>query len=238
MTPREVLERAAGEPWGRPPQLTLRPPLGNAELRELERRWGAPLAAPMRELLAFASGVEREGFGDIRFAGDPDLEFPELSPKGVVLARNDAGFWMADIAPDGSWGPVFYVCHDPPVVALQARDLAGFLEQALWGPEMQDRSEIASVTGPAIARIWREEPWLASVEVARSSPDATLSEFAAQLAPTFSIADLRTMEPGTGFSWGRGGANAQVKRHGRQLIFAVEMRPRESFFRRLLRRGR
>jgi len=31
----------------------------------------------------------------------------------------------------GAWGAILFVCHDPPVIAIQSPDLSSFLSQVL-----------------------------------------------------------------------------------------------------------
>ena len=230
MTPKQVLERAVQE-LGGAPEVVLGTPLSSAELAELERKVGLPFAAPLRELLEYARGFECRKFGKVIFSGVGEVGLSGLSPAGVPISWDPSGnFWLADVKPDGDWGPIWFVCHDPPVVVIQSVDLADFIGRALLGAE-----PVSEVIGPAVGRIWHDDPFLMPVEAARMSGDSVLSEFAEQLPEEFKVADLRNADVGAGFAWGRAGPNATLRRFGHALLFGIEWR-RKSLLRRLMGR--
>src|SRR5689334_8432785 len=49
-----------------------------------------------------------------------------------MLPDGFGNFWVVDVDPEtGVWGAVFFACHDPSVIVVQAPDLATFLQQLL-----------------------------------------------------------------------------------------------------------
>jgi hypothetical protein len=86
-------------------------------------------------------------------------------------------------------------------------------------------------------RIWKADPWLISARDARTVQDPVVSNFAGQLPENFRLADLRSREVGSGFSWGLAGPNAEVRRDGAELLFGVEQKA-PSFLKRVLTRTR
>ncbi len=70
------------------------------------------------------------GYEDILFtesSSDPD--FGSLYPNYIELMGDEAGnFWILDIAPDGSWGPVYNNCHETAVIIRHSDNLLQFLQ--------------------------------------------------------------------------------------------------------------
>jgi hypothetical protein len=91
-------------------------------------------------------------------------------------------------------------------------------------------------TGPhSTSRIWSDDPYLLDLGASRVASDPSLAEFSKQLPETFHVADLRALEIGSGFAWGRAGANSGIRRYGSELLFGVEA-AKKSVFSRLLKR--
>jgi cell wall assembly regulator SMI1 len=242
MTPRQVLESKLRDPPrdedGRPIPLTLAPGLTPDQLAEFSASMPGPLPAEVRELLAFASGLELGGEDPLDFTGGMMFEFAEALPHGVPIMHDGSGnFWVVDVdGSRGAWGDVFYACHDPPVLALQAHSLAEFLVQVLAGRGAP--GDVEDVTEHRVFDIWRSNPGAITMAAARGSGDRALAQFAAGLSDDLEIFDLRERVIGSGFAWGRARAEARVVRMGSELVFAAEKAPpRRSLF-GWLRRGR
>lgn len=95
---------------------------------------GLPGSLPtdVRELLSYASGFRFDRLKtDVDFLGSELFAFEEALPHGVPLLGDGFGnCWVLDVHPsDGRWGQVFYVCHDPLMVLVQAPSLAALLTQ-------------------------------------------------------------------------------------------------------------
>jgi len=133
---------------------------------------------------------------------------------------------------------VLFVSHDPPVVVVQAADLAQYVHQVLAVGRSDDAQELDEVATHASLRIWREDPDLIDVVAARQSADPMLSKFAAELPDAYRIADLRNAGRGTGFTWGRNGPQTDVRRFDSELLFGIEPKRGGSFINRVLGRKR
>jgi hypothetical protein len=229
LTPRQVLEALS--------QTTARlPALSAAARAEFQRNLGVPLPAEIEELLAYAAGLEYAPLDTVRFAGHDAFGF-EAFPVSVALLPDGFGnSWVVDIHPEsGAWGPVFFACHDPAVLVIQAPDLAAFLAQLFDPLQAAPRSALDAVRTDAVNRVWGDDPWLVPAPEARLLPDPIVSSFAQTLSDDFLVADLRARTIGSGFSWGRTGPYDELRRHGVELIFATK-RKSPGWLRRLLRR--
>ena len=126
---------------------------------------------------------------------------------------------MVDLVPGAETAPLFFLCHDPPVVAYQAPDVGEFLHEVFARYEPPHASAIQDVREHAVTRIWRENP----AEIDRASAlagDDDLRAFADALDERYSFADLCKPKVGSGFSWGRHGPRTELRRHGDARLFA------------------
>ena len=101
-----------------------------------------------------------------------------------------------------SWQPVFYACHDPPVIAYQAATIEDFLRDtvAMW--QVDRRSAVDIVHEDVVMQIWRTNPHLQTAARLLESTDAVAQAFAMSLPPQALVIDLRHPQFGRGFSWG------------------------------------
>jgi cell wall assembly regulator SMI1 len=118
--------------------LRLRPPATAAEIRKLEDALPAPLPGEMRAALGASTGLAN---GPLESFSLLDLEgfgLEEAFPHVYSIAHDGYGnYWVLDLPPGpDAWGPVFYACHDPPVIAYQAESIEAFLRDvvAMWQP--------------------------------------------------------------------------------------------------------
>ncbi len=233
MTAWEVVRRAAAE---RLPGLTLHAGLGERERAELEARLGGPLPADVRELVDHCRGLDAAGLERELTFDRPDFGLETLFPRSVALTADGCGnFWIVDVDPGtGRWGKVFFACHDPPALALQAMDLAAFLEQALDAGRPGRPQTLQQVSGDGVFELWRRDPFLVDRGAAMTSGDPILSRFASELPEGYRVADLRTAGVGAGFALL--GHPELIRRCGRELVFGVPPR-KPSLLARLLGRG-
>jgi cell wall assembly regulator SMI1 len=216
--------------------LELLPPATEAEIQQAEAALPGPLPAEIRDALRVSKGLAN---GPLETFSLVDLEgfgLDEAFPHPHSIAHDGFGnYWILDLLPDsGVWGPVFFACHDPPVIAYQAPTIEEFLRDAVAMWQGGPRSPVDVVHEDVVNRIWRENPDLLTPEAAAASADPTLRGFAASLPPTALIADLRQARVGQGFSWGRYGPKTGLLRAGRERIWAMvppERKP--GFFGRL-----
>jgi hypothetical protein len=202
--------------------LELRPPATDAELRRLEQTLPGPLPEEMRAALAVSTGLAK---GPLESFSLLDLEgfgLEEAFPQAYSIAHDGYGnYWVLDLLPgDSAWGPVFYACHDPAVIGYQAETIEAFLADvvAMWRPE---RSPVDRMHEEGVHRIWREHPGLLTPEGAAGRDDPILAGFAAALPAEARIADLRRARFGDGFAWGCFGPRTEIRRAGRERLWAL-----------------
>src|SRR2546428_1694148 len=111
-------------------------------------------------------------------------------PFAVFLLAT-APYWVLDLLQSTvSWGPVFYACHDPAVLAYQSATIEGFLDDviAMWQAGL--RSPIDFVHEDVVSRIWRENPDAMTPAALQHSNDTVLRAFAAELPSTAIVIGL------------------------------------------------
>src|SRR2546428_9667117 len=118
---------------GKPVSLEFSPGLASEEIGSLQERLGGIIPDEVMELIRITSGVQIKPLGYLDFLGNYEFSFEEAFPIGFPILKDDSGnFWIVDIHPNtGMWGAVFFVCHDPPVIVIQAQTLANFLDQII-----------------------------------------------------------------------------------------------------------
>jgi hypothetical protein len=223
----EEIERVRSLPLadedGNPIELAAAPPLSGAEIEEVERRSGAALPRELVELLRRCGGLD--GVLDaVDFSGRSinSFAFEEVFPHAHPIAQDGYGnFWVLDITGEtAEVAPVFFACHDAPVVLYQSPDLAHFVREVIRMNLAPHRSLVDDVHEDRPFDVWRKNPGTISRAAALGSADPELRAFATTLDDRFTLVDLRSPEIGMGLSWGRHGPNTVVRRHGDQRIFA------------------
>ncbi len=137
-SPLDVIRSYQNSP--KPPgnEWTVLPGLSEDEIAAHIVNWstcGYPFPDLLQELLRVTAGLKR---------GEQQISFEcPSNPYGddlylCPLLDDDTGnFWAMDTVVDPSrLGPIFFVCHDPPVIFYQAYDLATFLDSLLNGKAM------------------------------------------------------------------------------------------------------
>jgi len=218
--------------------LELAPPLPPAQIDSLQEQVGQPLPAELRALLAFCSGIDGCLAG-IDFTGaNMAFEQVEVFPNGFPIAADGFGnFWVLDLTPSTTEAsPVFFACHDAPVILYQSADIASFLAEIFRMNVPPHTSLVDDVHEDRLFDVWRKNPGVVEQSTALNSADAAIRSFAASLLPNFQIIDLRDAKPGMGFSWGRYGPNTEIRRHEHELIFAYAKPAKTGFFAKLIDR--
>jgi hypothetical protein len=129
-------------------------------------------------------------------------------------------FWVLDLTPgDDEEAPVFFACHDPPVVLYQSPGLGHFLHETFRMSVPPHASLVDDVHEDRLFDVWGTNSGALSHEAALAG-DSRLRAFAAGLDDRFLFVDLRSPEIGMGFSWGRYGPRTQVRRDGDERLFA------------------
>jgi hypothetical protein len=226
ISPRKLLEMAAAERFfdddEEPLELTLLPGLDPDGVRKIEAELGAVLPPGIDELVRHARGFQFGPVETVAFDAGFSFGMEDILPRVVPLCGDGFGnFWVVEVQRSGTWGPIFFACHDPPVLVVQATDMSSFIDGILSLGRKGRTSAIREVRDAAPMRIWREDPWGTPASHLRDSTDETLRGFAAELKDDDAVFDLREQEVGSGFAWGRHRANDSCKRCGDDLVFAV-----------------
>ncbi|TDO26982.1 SMI1/KNR4 family protein [Sediminibacterium goheungense] len=229
MTVTEKLKSILNEQYisedGEKYQIALLPGLTEQEIDSLSKGVpGGQIPSDIRELLKFASGFEISGLEEITFTGIGQFGFEEIFPNSVQLAGDGFGnFWILDIDQNGSWGNVFYVCHDPAVVVKHSDSLLEFIHHVDEFGKKGNASNLDIIHEKTVKEIWQNESGFIDIDNARQSNDLTLKKFALSLADNFVIADLRNKPNKSGFAWGKFGTKIEnAVRHNIEPLWAIE----------------
>ena len=219
-----------------PVRVLLLPGLSKEDLDDLSRSLPVTLPGDICELLEFCSGIEgtleqidfsgrtlRDGFGS------------DFVPHGLPIAHDGFGnYWAVDLQPDkNDWGPIYFCCHDAPVMLLQAATVQQFVSEVFKMYIPPHRSLITDVHEDRLFDVWTRNPGVIAHVNAIASADRDIQTFAAALESDFEIVDLRNAPVGMGFSWGRYGPRTEVKRFGPKPIFAYRRPAKKSLVSRL-----
>ena len=209
--------------------LELLPPTSPSEIQRLEAGLPCRIPASVRDLLAVTRGFVNGPLESFEFAGPGGgFGIEEIFPNPLDLAHDGFGnYWVADLHADSSdWAPIYFACHDPPVIVYQSDSLEHFVREFLRFGNPPHESEIDWVHEAATAKIWSQNPGAVPAGAARESEDQALAAFARELDDSYLVIDLRGAVLGDGFSWGRFGPKTKVVRCGREPIFAYQAKSR------------
>lgn len=211
-------------------EFELAPALPQADIELLADEIGVPLPRELRALLERTAGIDGGPLETIDFTGR-SLSFgaPETFPSGLPIAGDGFGnFWIIDLTSDDvETAPVFFACHDAPVILYQSPDIGDFLHEAFRMLVPPHASAVDDVHEDRRFNVWRDNPGTLEHSAALAG-DESLSAFAAELDDRFTFVDLRSPPVGMGFSWGRYGPRTELRRHGNERLFAYappEKRP-------------
>jgi hypothetical protein len=214
--------------------LELLPPATEKQITSTEERAGAPLPEELCEVLSLCSGIERT-FADIDFTGGLLFGHEEVFPHGLPIAGDGFGnFWVLDVSPKSAKSaPIYFACHDAPIILFQCADLATFISELLRMHTPPFKSLIDDAHEDRLFKVWKTNPGVINHATALKSTDPTLAHFASTLSPNFQIIDLRNAPPGMGFSWGRYGPRTEIRRDAIKPIFAYAAPPKKSILSKL-----
>ena len=167
-TPKQTLEKFSS-------RVTLNPGLSEEEIARFQAQLPGALPLKIRELLVYSSGFEvaseqllkSRRVGDttrVLFTGSGGVGLSILPCPVALLGDGCGNFWVVDVNPSGAWGVILFVCHDPPVIALQAGDLADFLGQVL-----RVRAKITATSNPCTSDAILSYQWRGGVGSATDS---------------------------------------------------------------------
>jgi hypothetical protein len=125
-----------------------------------------------------------------------------------------------DVRRTGRRAPVYFCCHDAPVMLVQAASIPQFVSEVFRMYVPPHKSLVNDVHEDSVFDVWRKNPGVLAHAQALASADPDIRAFAAGLDAGFEVIDLREAPIGMGFSWGRYGPKTEVIRFGSQPIFA------------------
>jgi hypothetical protein len=220
-------------------RVRLLPGLTKAELDDLGHSLPVPPSSDVRDLLEFCSGIEGT-LEQIDFTGRTlrDGFEADFLPHGLVIAHDGFGnHWVVDLQPGATeWGPIYFCCHDAPVMLLQAATVQQFVSEVFKMYVPPHQSLIDDVHEDRLFDVWRKNPGVIDHASAIASSDADIREFAAGLDIGFEIVDLRRAQVGMGFSCGRYGPKTEIRRFGLEPIFAYRRPEKKGLISRLFKR--
>ncbi len=192
------------------------------------------LPADITELLQYAAGFEFGPLQTISFDALDMFGLEQIFPRSIQLAGDGFGnFWILDLLSDGSWGKVFFACHDPAVIVLYANDLAEFIYYLDEFGKDETSSHLNTIHEQTVFDIWQNNHGFIDANVAHSA-DHVLKSFAESLPDNFVFADLRNKPLKSGFAWGKHLVqDEKVIRHTSEFIWAFEKRKARTLFAKL-----
>lgn len=135
---------------------------------------------------------------------------------------------MLDLVPGTDVAPVFFACHDPPVVIYQGPSIAHFLHEAFRMCVPPHDSLVDDVHEDRLFDVWGTNRGVIAHADAVASGDEALAGFASGLDERWSFVDLREPQIGMGFSRGRYGPRTAIRRHGHDRLFAYARLPKKT----------
>ena len=203
--------------------LKLLPPATPQQVRALEARIPSPLPDEIRDALAVTTGFVESPVESFSLLDLEGFGLEEVFPDAYSIAHDGYGnYWVLDMLPNTTaWGPVYYACHDPAVIAYQAPSVEAFVKDLVARAADHPESLINEVHENVVMRLWRDHAALIPQPAAASSSDPVLRELAGTVAPDALIADLREARLGSGFAWGLYGPRTDIQRFGTHPIWAI-----------------
>jgi hypothetical protein len=167
----------------------------------------------IQALLRFSSGISIGADRLIDLTGSLSVDAEGLLPRYVTICKDSYGnHWCIDIRRAPSrWGPVVYLCHDPPVLVIVSHGLAEFLEAY---PGVRQKSRVEA------KKIWSGQLDFPTALSLRRTADPELAEVLSVLSDDTRVADLRSEGLGTGLPLESDG-RLVIERIRDELIFAI-----------------
>src|SRR5216684_3612608 len=161
---------------------SLLPALTEPELELLEARMPCPIPPDISELLRFTNGFNvGGGIEEVGFSGlQGGFGMEEIFPHSIPLAADGFGnYWVLDLTSESrSWGPIFYACHDAPVIVYRTDSPLHFVQEAIRFGNKPWKSELNDVHEGQSHRIWRENPGVLTYAQCLRSEDPGIRAFA------------------------------------------------------------
>jgi hypothetical protein len=201
--------------------LNLHEGLSNTEINEFKSRLPKQhLPKGIEDLLKFSKGFDCPPVEEVSFTAYGHFGFEEAFPYSIKLAGDGFGnFWILDIDEEGSWNEIFYVCHDPPVIVKQAKNLKEFITQLNDLVKNPNGSFVDKVHEEIVFQIWNEEK--RNIFENYSLKDLE-QKYHSKISEKDYIADLNQKQVGEGFVWALNGPNTVIERISYKPIWAIK----------------
>lgn len=230
MKPAERLKTLMATQWvdedGEPYECRLLPGVPDEDLAEYETKHGITLAEPIKDLLRFSGGIEGGALEIFDFLGAPVDFYLDLKPRSSFLEIAQDGWgnsWFYDFTPGGTLlGPIFYYCHEGPIITYQCGDLETFIEDFFQFMTPPYQSPLDDVHEFRLKPIDQLNLDLISQAHAVQSGDALLEGFASRFEADAVFYDFRGKPPGFGFDLS---AFQLLAKHAAAPIYAMKTRP-------------
>ncbi len=149
---------------GKKGYIKLDKPMTDKEIESLSRRLRSPLSLELEGLLRCTSSFD-SALGPIML-NSPDGIADDFFPHGLTIGADGVGnYWIADLTGETSAHTlVFFVCHDPPVIALQAESIGAFIADVIAYGRKESNTAIEKVTKQSVDAIRRNDPGLLEYE--------------------------------------------------------------------------
>src|SRR4029453_1703443 len=128
--------------------------------------------------------------------------------------------------------PVFFACHDPPVVLYQSPNIGDFLHEAFQMLVPPHASAVDDVHEDRRFNVWRENPGTLD-HAAALAGDEDLRAFATELDDRFTFVDPRSSPVGMVFLGSLRAANRDPTPWNEPLFAYASPEKRPGIFRRL-----
>jgi hypothetical protein len=194
------------------------PPVIASQIGLLQSRLPAPIPDEVREVLDYCRGFSCM-LETVDFSGDCGQVYEEAFPLGHPIAADGWGNgWVVDLSPASrEWAPIYFVCHDGPVILYQSPTLEHFLTEVFKMGVPPHKNLIDDVHEDRLFNVWDKNPGTLSYEQCMESADAELKAFAGELGAGYTVIDMRTPQIGMGFTYRWG-----IRRFGELPIFAYK----------------
>lgn len=229
MTTKEVVLRAAGRELvdvdGEVEVVSLQPPASPARIAEIERELGFALPRELADALAVTAGLDLLESVDLASVGRSPVE--ALFGWVLTIAGDGAGnFWVMELRPESATlGPIWFLCHDAPVLVYQSPDLATFVDDYLRFCAAPHDGPVSRVVKEAVRRVATQTSDIPRAALL-DSQDEVLRAFARRLADGWFVRDLRRAGVGDGMPLERFGPGTPLARAGDEHVFAYGSRTR------------
>lgn len=219
--------------------LELLPPATDAEVARAESTFSVPLPTELRAALRVSAGFANGPIESLSFLDLAGFGMEDVFPNAYALGHDGFGnYWILDLLPDvDECGPVFFACHDPPVIAFQSANPADFVREVVALGQPGPRSPVDLVHDDVTSSIWASNSGIVSRDELVASGDSVLAEFSGRFPPEAVFADLRAGKIGDGFSWGRYGPRTEWTRAGTHRLWATVPPQRRGLLRRIFGGG-